>query len=192
MRDDRGHGSWRPSRGELLAASLVVLLGGAAGAPEVVRTSGPGALDFAASGKPVRRGRFTVLEAVGQHAGQRLSLHIAISRDAGVLTQPDGVELRSDGAGSDAFVRTLAKLYKLPARPGLRMKASVPFAAYIFDGDPMRIAHARVEFKLYNGASSEAPDYCEFYLNVDLPHQRIEFRERDAGYRRALLALLAQ
>lgn len=169
-----------------------MVLGGAAAAPEVMRTSGAGALDFSTSGKLVRRGRFNVLDAVGQHGGQHLSFQLAISRDAGTLTQPDGVELRSDGAGSDAFVRTLAKLYKLPERPGLRMKSSVPFAAYIFDGDPARIAHARVEFKLYNGASSDAPDYCEFYLNVDLPHRRIEFRERDPGYRRALLALLTQ
>lgn len=169
-----------------------MVLGGAAAAPEVVREpSSAAGLDFAATG-PVRRGRFNLIEAAGQHAGQRVSFHIAVSRDAGMLTQPDGIELRSDGAASDAFVRMLAKLYKLPGQTTLRMRASVPFAGYIFDGDPMRLAHSRMEFKLYNGTSSDAPGYCELYLNVDLPHQRIEWRDRDPGYRRVLLALLAQ
>jgi hypothetical protein len=189
--DERKRGTWRPSRGELIAVSLAAVLGGAAEPPEV-QHGGTADLDFGTSGVPARRGRFNVLHAVGRHGAEHLSFQVAISRDAGVLTQPDGVELRSDGANSDAFVRMLARLYKLPVRPGLRMHATVPFAAYIYDGDPLRVAHSRVEFKLYHGANADAPDYCELYLNVDLPHQRIELRERDPGYRRTLLGLLSQ
>jgi hypothetical protein len=100
------------------------------------------------------------------------------------------VTFHSIGEESDRFVAALARMYEVdPA--GTAMKHSVPFAALSMDGDPELPQSGPVLLKLFFQADAEE-DCAEVYANIDLHDERLEIREKDSGYRMALVRALTE
>ncbi|MBI5432349.1 MAG: hypothetical protein HZA52_05935 [Planctomycetes bacterium] len=97
--------------------------------------------------------------------------------------------LSSVGAQSDAFVAALAEHFGL-APPDAPMLASIPVDALALADDPDRIVTQPVRFKLFFQPNGSEEGYAEVFLNVDAPAKRVEFNEKDTGYREPLLRAL--
>jgi hypothetical protein len=101
-----------------------------------------------------------------------------------------GAHIKSLGSQSDAFIRSLDQLYgtKIGAS---RMRDDIVFIAVSLEGHPLRLEAESLKLKLF--FESETDDLCaEFYLNCDVNVQRVQFREKDTDFRRALVLALAQ
>jgi hypothetical protein len=99
-------------------------------------------------------------------------------------------QLGSVGLESDAFIRTLDELYKTNVG-ALTMAGNTRFTAASLAGNPRRPERESLKMKLFFETSTDEL-YAEFYLNFDAEKRRVEFHEKDPGYRRAVVLALAQ
>lgn len=95
------------------------------------------------------------------------------------------VRFRSLGSESDKFVALLARLYGVKLDKAA-MAPQVEFQAVSLEGDPMSPKRGPVKMKLFFEGKSEST-YAEVYTNVDLNRGRLEFHEKDSGYRSAVI-----
>jgi hypothetical protein len=71
------------------------------------------------------------------------------------------------------------------------MRHDIVFAAVSLEGHPDRLAVEPLKMKLF--FESEKDDLCaEFYLNCDTNKGRVQFREKDTGFRVAVVLALSQ
>ncbi len=115
--------------------------------------------------------------------------------DTGITTYQSAVTFERLGAASDHFVVALGDLYGGILRP-TRMTPSVTFTAISLGGVPAQLEKGATKIKLFfepTEDSEEASElfYAEHYLNIDLTSRRVEFHEKDEGYRAAVLRALA-
>jgi hypothetical protein len=136
------------------------------------------------------------VEAWGQHNGQPVAFLAVLEP----TWEPQPIEdtpnhwywgwvlLRSVGTASDAFVRALDLLYGTSL--GYRfMQKETRWRAVGLAEDPRRLVEQPVHMKLFFEHDDEAR-YAEVYLNIDSKAERVEFHEKDEGYRRPLLLAL--
>lgn len=98
------------------------------------------------------------------------------------------VELVSVGPESDAFIRTLDRLYEARVRV-THMRQSTHFTAVCLEGNPDRLPAESLKMKLFFESGQE--ELCaEFYLNCDFRRQSVQFHEKDQDYRRPLVLAL--
>jgi hypothetical protein len=128
----------------------------------------------------------TVIEATGLHHGTRVGLRLSVSSSS---TGSPVVRMESTGPQSDAFLVSLGELYHTSAPS--KMKASAVFDAIPLKGAPAVIGDQALEFKLFCQAQND-DQYCELYLNTDVPAGTVEIAEKDSDYRPAVLAWLGQ
>ena len=98
-------------------------------------------------------------------------------------------ELVSVGSESDAFLRLLDEVYGT----GLghrRMRERVPFLAVSLAGDPARLEHEPARMKFFFESDAEERD-AEFYINIDVQAQTVQFHEKDTDYRRGVVLSLS-
>jgi hypothetical protein len=126
----------------------------------------------------------TFLEAVGLHSGTPVALRIVIP--AGT-TRDSVVRLESLGQQSDAFLSSLGELYHSPVATTMRRSASFDFIP--LKGTPATLANGELKLKLFCH-EQRGDQYCELYLNTNLPAGTVEIAEKDPGYRKPLLAWL--
>ncbi len=98
------------------------------------------------------------------------------------------VTFRSLGLESDNFIAALSHVYRTTP-PGNTMKQSVAFAAISMHGDPAQPEAGPVMMKLFFGDGEES---VEVYANFNLRLNTLELREKDTGYRAALLRALTK
>jgi hypothetical protein len=98
-------------------------------------------------------------------------------------------EIISVGAESDTFVRLLDEVY----RTGLghkKMRDRVPFLSVSLAGDPARLEHEPAKMKFFFESDTEERD-ADFYLNIDVHAQSVQFHEKDTDYRRGVVLSLS-
>jgi hypothetical protein len=69
------------------------------------------------------------------------------------------------------------------------MAASTKFTGLSLEGDPSKLDDGEVKIKLFFESNKEEA-YAELYTNIDLPSKKLEFAEKDPGYRVALVKAL--
>jgi hypothetical protein len=98
-------------------------------------------------------------------------------------------ELVSLGGESDAFLQLLDEVYGT----GLgrkKMRERVPFLAVSLAGDPARLEHEPAKMKFFFESDVEERD-AEFYVNIDVQAQSVQFHEKDTDYRRGVVLSLS-
>jgi len=130
----------------------------------------------------------TAIVASGLHHGRPVSIRVVITRRA-ARDGDSAVRLESLGADSDAFISSLADIYK--AAGPLKMKKVAIFDAIALAGDPANLSAKDVKLKLFCHTRIEA-EYCELYLNADTRTGVVEIAEKDPGYRQAVISWLKQ
>jgi hypothetical protein len=138
-------------------------------------------------------GRLTVT-AKALFDRRRVGLQIVLGTgwkalDAGGIPVHKGeVVYRSIGEESDRLLVALAGLCACPGAAA--MKQEVEFTAVALEGDPTADPPRALKLKLF--FESGGPKcYAEIYTNLDPAQRRVEIREKDADYRRPLLAALS-
>ena len=138
-----------------------------------------------------------LMRAVGLHKGSEVGLVVmlgsrwsagSLGKDWAVTTHQGTATYESIGPQSDALVRVLNDLYqtKLAAAD---MKPRVEFTAISLGGDPRDLSKEKVHIKLFFEADNDE-EYAEVFTNIDLPHRRLEIREKDNAYRTPLMKAL--
>ncbi len=98
-------------------------------------------------------------------------------------------ELVSIGSESDAFVQLLDEVYG--TRFGHRMmRERVPFLAVSLAGNPALLEHEPTKMKFFFESDAEDRD-AEFYINIDVEAQTVQFHEKDTDYRRGIILSLS-
>lgn len=105
-----------------------------------------------------------------------------------IVTYQGIVTYRATGPDSDAFVQALDELYGTKVAPAA-MAREIRFAAISLEGDPRHLDKGPVKIKLFFEADDEER-YAELFTNIDLSSRRVEVREKDQGYRLALVKAL--
>jgi hypothetical protein len=112
-------------------------------------------------------------------------------KDSNALFYWGAGSYRSIGIESDRFVALIAKHYGQPVGPDLRMLAQVPADVVGLNDDPSMILSlpARMKFCFHTDTQAR---YAEVFTNIDIEAGRLEFREKDPGYRAALVRALTE
>ena len=115
--------------------------------------------------------------------------------DTGLTTYKATVTLESLGDSSDRFVAALGELYGGSLQP-TSMTPVVTFTAISLGGIPAALEKGAAKIKLFFEPTEDAEEayemfYAEHYLNIDLAARTVEFHEKDAGYRDAVLRALS-
>ncbi len=132
----------------------------------------------------------------GKHGGSAIGFLVSLGsawdrqdvEDSDLILHWGQTEIISLGAESDAFVRLLNEAYgsQLSVEG---MCPRVPFLAVSLAGNPARLEFEPVRMKFFYESDDEER-YAEFYLNIDLNRGSIQFREKDEGYRNAVVLAL--
>jgi hypothetical protein len=167
--------------------------------PVITSESEDGFVDlvFAATGGTRQAdGRFR-LHAVGEHDGRRVGFGVVLGPtwerrkvDDNLVVRWGTVGLVSLGEASDSFLRTLDLLYGASVGAA-RMVAETTVTAVALEGDPAHAPHDDVRMKLFF-EHDDQDRYGEFYLNIDFAARRVEFHEKNEGYRKAVVRGLSQ
>jgi hypothetical protein len=134
------------------------------------------------------------LHATAVHRGRRVALEVVLGpewREGTFADQPSFqgmVTYRSVGSESDALLRILDELYGTKAAPRA-MARLTDFTCLTLGGDPRELGKGPVRAKLFFESEHEELN-AELYTNVDLAKRRLEIREKDPGYRAAILRSL--
>lgn len=136
--------------------------------------------------------RFTAESLYGkERVGLAIELHPTWKAgDTGnsIPFQWGSITYRSIGPLSDHFVRLLDRLYGTNLAPGA-MRDSTRFTAVALANDPGSLDTGTVHIKLFFEHEDDER-YAEVYTNFDVPNARIQIREKDGGYRTALVQAL--
>jgi hypothetical protein len=105
-----------------------------------------------------------------------------------LVTYQGTIVLASVGRESDELVRVIDRLYGTKLSPRA-FNAQTTFSAISLKGNPQDVTAGPVKLKLFFESKDERR-YAEAYLNIDLATNRAQLREKDPGYRTALVLAL--
>ena len=100
-------------------------------------------------------------------------------------TYPKGMKLTYQKDLSDDFISSVSQLYGFGGTD-LKLKESAYIECGAINVNPMNLQTEEVQFKCFLEANDEAK-YAEFYINVDLPNQKLYFNEKDPDYRENII-----
>jgi hypothetical protein len=156
-------------------------------------------LDFRLVEFEERAGRGHFIHARGRHGNRVLGFAVALGPtwrpqkiegiDDGFFYWGSGV-IKSVGRQSDDFVAVLAELYgaRAEARP---MRVETAVAVVGLANDPRLMRSEPTRLKLFFESDDDSR-YAEVFLNVIVAESRVEFHEKDTGYRIPLLRALIE
>ena len=98
-------------------------------------------------------------------------------------------ELVSVGSESDAFLQLIDEVYGT-GFGHRKMRERVPFLAVRLAGNPARLEHEPARMKFFFESDAEER-YAEFYINIDVEAQTVQFHEKDTDYRRGIILSLS-
>lgn len=135
------------------------------------------------------------IRAEGLHKGKPLAMEIILGPTwkSGTLgdvikTHQGTVTCRSVGADSDSFVQALDELYGTKLNPD-KMATETRFTGISLQGDPGKLSGGPTKIKMFFESDVEGA-YAEFFTNIELDKHRVEVREKDEGYRAAVIKAL--
>jgi hypothetical protein len=100
-------------------------------------------------------------------------------------TYPKGMKLRYQNGLSDGFITTVSRLYGFEVTD-LQLNKCSYIECGALSGNPMNLQKEKVEFKCFLQATDRS-GYAEFYINVDVPQQKLYFKEKDPDYRENII-----
>jgi hypothetical protein len=137
------------------------------------------------------------IRAAGTHKGRQVGFEVvlgpiwqsgSLGKGIPIVTHRGNVTYRSTGSDSDAFVQVLDELYGTKLSPK-EMGRETQLNAISLEGDPGDLAKGPVRIKLFFESDKEDA-YAELFTNIELAAHRLEFREKDEGYRSAVINAL--
>lgn len=160
--------------------------------------SEPGFSDFTfavsiATSGPVRRYLGTA-----QHGGVDVALSAELhgpwipgqlSDDVNMVVYRGRVDLIRTDERSDELVRVMDGLYGTQLGVS-KMTNRIACAAIALAGDPEHPEQGLVKLKLFHGVEN-SEEYAEAYFNLDLGGLKMQLREKDPEYRRALVRAMS-
>jgi hypothetical protein len=102
----------------------------------------------------------------------------------------DGIEFVSLGQESDQLLNALAKLYSLPAQKR-RFTERLAVVTLALEENLLNFENNHVHFKVFFNPKGGPEEYAELFVNLNLPARRLELHEKDAEYRRNVVAALS-
>jgi hypothetical protein len=70
------------------------------------------------------------------------------------------------------------------------MRDRVPFLAVSLTGEPARLEHEPAKMKFFFESDTEDRD-ADFYVNIDVQAESVQFHEKDTDYRRGVVLALS-
>lgn len=137
------------------------------------------------------------IRAAGLHRGREVGFEVVLGatwamgkaeKDVPFRISRGTVSYRRVGPQSDAFLQALDEVYGVKLSPK-SMAAETSFAAAALQGDPQDLTRGPVRIKLFYEGDAE-DRYAELITNIDLAAGRLEVREKDEDYRRAVVRAL--
>jgi hypothetical protein len=137
------------------------------------------------------------ISALGTHKGRQLGFEVllgatwqsgSLGKGIPIETHRGNVTYRSTGPDSDAFIQVLDELYGTKLSPK-EMGRETQFNGISLEGDPGDLAKGPARIKLFFESDKEEA-YAELFTNIELAAHRLEFREKDEGYRSAVIKAL--
>jgi hypothetical protein len=101
----------------------------------------------------------------------------------------DGIVYSSIGPESDAFLESMAQLYRVDV-PG-KFVDRIGVVSIALEGDPAKLLVEPVRFKVFFHPNGGESRYAELYTNIDVPKKLLELREKDTDYRANVVKALA-
>lgn len=130
----------------------------------------------------------------GSYEGEVVGLRIVLGRTWRPATLGGDIPVhwgtlnyQSIGDESDKFVQAISGLYGLP-RNGMKMQSDVRFTALVLQGQPDVHEPLQIKTKLF--FESDEGDNAEIYTNIDTESGQVVLREKDSGYREAIIAAI--
>lgn len=155
--------------------------------------SEPGFSDFTFAVSIATSGSVRRYLGTAQHGAVEVALSVELhgpwipsqlSDDVNMVVYRGRVDLiRTDGR-SDDLVRVMDDLYGTGLGVS-NMTNRIAYSAVSLAGDPDHPERGLVKLKLFYGEGSNV--YAEAYLNLDLGGLKMQLREKDPDYRRALM-----
>ncbi len=98
------------------------------------------------------------------------------------------VHVLSAGPESDQLLKSLDRLYATNLKPAA-MTTDAKLAGIALEGNPKSPQSGLMRIKLFR-ESEKKDEYAEFFVNIDLANKRIDLREKDEVYRKAVVKAL--
>lgn len=143
------------------------------------------------------RDRWRRFVAKGTFRGQKVGLAVEVSPvwkpgtlGEGIIVHTGALRYVSLGAESDALLAAWREVYGAAPAPAGMAEVTL-FDAMSLEGDPARLDLAPAKIKLFSQSGSES-EYAEVFTNIDVRARKVEIREKDGGYRPALLAAMTR
>jgi hypothetical protein len=102
-----------------------------------------------------------------------------------------GITLYSIGKESDNFIKALISLFKQNCIPE-KMNENITSTAFILKGNLENIKSEYIKIKVFFDDFDEKSFYSEWYINIDLPNNILELREKDPDYRLNIINILTK
>jgi hypothetical protein len=136
------------------------------------------------------------LNVSGLHAGRQVGFEVVVGPTwtgkpdprIPIVVRKGVVTYRATGTNSDAYVQVLDELYGTKLNPK-GMAPSTKFTGLSLEGDPSKLEEQEVKIKLFF-ESDKHEEYAEVYTNIHVAARKLEFAEKDPGYRVALVKAL--
>ena len=104
--------------------------------------------------------------------------------------EPNGATFYTIGQESDNLIRGISKLYSFPT--GNKFKNNISFYIFSLNQEQADLSKGYYKFKLFFDPSDELGLYSEVYLNVNIPENEVELREKDPEYRENLIKAMTR
>lgn len=169
--------------------------------PEITSETAEGFVDlvFAITSSKIETNGSASFRVAGLHNGEQVGLEVLLRPPWKEGTLGEGIDLvtyqgivayRSVGPESDRLVQILDTLYESGMKPASMKSTPIHFAAFTLGGNPQKLEAGRVEIKLFHESENEE-EYAEFYTNIDVRNGKLEIKEKDLDYRKAIIKALA-
>ena len=92
---------------------------------------------------------------------------------------------------SDKFIKSLLKAYEFNDLD-LKLNKVSPVECGCLTEEPADIENKKLNFKCFINSNLGTNLYAEFYINIDLPNKKVEFKEKDVEYRESIIKYLSR
>lgn len=106
-------------------------------------------------------------------------------------TTINGIKILYLNDYSDKFIKSLLKAYEFNDMD-LKLNKVSPVECGCLTEEPADIENKKLDFKCFINSNCNTNLYAEFYINVDLPNKKLEFREKDIEYRENIIRYLSR
>jgi hypothetical protein len=123
-----------------------------------------------------------VVAAYGQFESKIVGFNVTFSSNK--------IQLDSIGEESNEFLKSLSKLYEIEYKNQI-MVSQIKFTSIGLSGDSKKYEQEYLKFKCFYDENNEKGLYSEFYINVDIKNDLLEFKEKDSEYRQNIIKALS-